>query len=123
MKRRLTIILTSTLVMSMPALGVDTDAVVGGAIGGGVGAAIGSEIGGREGAIIGGAVGGAAGAAIATDGKNDQPKDKVVYVEKRETDKEVIYVKDHHHVPPGHMYRRVPPGHAKHKHKHKHKHY
>jgi len=95
----------------MPALAVDTDAVLGGAIGGGIGAAVGSEVGGREGAIAGGAVGAAVGAAIATNDDGHEQDTTVVYVEKD----------SHHEGPPGHAYgRRVPPGHAKHKKKHKH---
>jgi len=48
------------------ASGIDTKAVLGGAIGGGTGAAIGSAVGGRNGAILGSAVGAAAGVVIAT---------------------------------------------------------
>jgi uncharacterized protein YcfJ len=110
MKRHHTIILSISLLASMPALAVDTDAVLGGAIGGGIGAAVGSEVGGREGAIAGSAVGAAVGTAVAT--KDSEHKQ----------DKTVIYVEEpHHHSPPGHAYgHRVPPGHAKKKHKRKH---
>jgi len=110
MKQIQSIVLSFSLLAGMPALAVDTDAVLGGAIGGGVGAAVGSEVGGREGAIVGGAVGAAVGTAIATKDHEDKK------------DKTVIYVDDfHHQEPPGHAYgHRVPPGHAKHKHKRKH---
>ena len=46
--------------------GIDSHAVIGGAVGGATGAAVGSMIGGRDGAIIGGGLGAAAGVAIAT---------------------------------------------------------
>lgn len=105
------LILSISLLTSMPALAVDTDAVLGGAIGGGIGAAVGSEVGGREGAIAGGAVGAAVGAAIATNDDGDKQDTTVVYVEKE----------NQHEAPPGHAYgHRTPPGHAKHKKKHKH---
>jgi len=110
MKRAHTIILSISLLASMPALAVDTDAVLGGAIGGGIGAAVGSEVGGREGAIIGGAVGGGVGAAIGTNDDGHKQEKTVIYVEQPRQDG-----------PPGHAYgHRIPPGHAKHKHKHKH---
>jgi len=110
MKRTHTIILSISLLASMPALAVDTDAVLGGAIGGGIGAAVGSEVGGREGAIIGGAVGGGVGAAIATNDDGHEHEKTVIYVEQ-----------PRQNGPPGHAYgHRTPPGHAKHKHKHKH---
>jgi hypothetical protein len=111
MKRSHTIVLSLSLLASMPAFAVDTDAVLGGAIGGGIGAAVGSEVGGREGAIVGGAVGAAVGTAVAT--KDNESRQ----------DKTVIYVEDshHHNGPPGHAYgHRTPPGHAKNKHKRKH---
>ncbi len=108
MKRISGILFSLGLLSATPALAVDGDAVLGGAIGGGVGAAIGSEVGGREGAIAGGAIGAAVGVAVATD---DDGKDG----------KHVIHVEEGHSHggPPAHAYR-VPPGHAKHKHKHKH---
>jgi hypothetical protein len=110
MKRAHKIILSISLLASMPALAVDTDAVLGGAIGGGIGAAVGSEVGGREGAIIGGAVGGGVGAAIATNDDGHQHEKTVIYVEQ-----------PRQNGPPGRAYgHRIPPGHAKHKHKHKH---
>jgi len=110
MKRPHTIILSISLLTSMPALAVDTDAVLGGAIGGGIGAAVGSEVGGREGAIIGGAVGGGVGAAIATNDDGHEHEKTVIYVEQ-----------PRQNGPPGRAYgHRIPPGHAKHKHKHKH---
>lgn len=124
MKQFHAITLTFTLLTALPALAVDTDAVLGGAIGGGVGAAVGSEIGGREGAVVGGALGAAVGTAIATD-KDDGVEEKLVYERAHEPEEKVIVVKEYHHVPPGHVYRHVPPGHLKHKHKrkHRHKHY
>jgi uncharacterized protein YcfJ len=110
MKRHHTIILSISLLASMPALAVDTDAVLGGAIGGGIGAAVGSEVGGREGAIAGSAVGAAVGTAVATQDSGDKQDKSVTYVEET-----------HHHSPPGHAHgHRVPPGHAKKKHKRKH---
>ena len=110
MKRPHTIILSISLLASVPALAVDTDAVLGGAIGGGIGAAVGSEVGGREGAIIGGAVGGGVGAAIATNDDGHEHEKTVIYVEQ-----------PRQNGPPGRAYgHRIPPGHAKHKHKHKH---
>jgi len=107
MKRIPLILISLGLLSATPALAVDGDAVLGGAIGGGLGAAVGSEVGGREGAIAGGALGAAVGVAVATDG-DEHGKQKVIYVED-----------NHSHGPPGHAYgHRVPPGHAKHKHKH-----
>jgi hypothetical protein len=94
----------------LPALAVDTDAVLGGAIGGGIGAAVGSEVGGREGAIAGSAVGAAVGTAVATKDNGHKQDERVIYVEDYQR-----------HGPPGHAYgHRIPPGHAKHKNKHKH---
>jgi hypothetical protein len=46
--------------------GIDTHAMLGGAVGGGAGAIIGSEMDGRNGAIVGSVIGAAAGVAIAT---------------------------------------------------------
>lgn len=108
MKRPHMIILSISLLTSMPAFAVDTDAVLGGAIGGGIGAAVGSEVGGREGAIAGSAVGAAIGTAVATRDKGHQQDERVIYVED-----------SRRHGPPGHAYgHRTPPGHAKHKRKH-----
>lgn len=105
------VILAACAAFSSPAMAVDTNAVIGGAVGGGAGAAIGSSIGGRDGAIIGGAIGGAAGAAIATsDSKQPKVVTKEVVVER-----EVIYVKDRHD---NGLHR----GHHKHKNKHRHDH-
>jgi uncharacterized protein YcfJ len=110
MKRPHTIILSISLLASVPALAVDTDAVLGGAIGGGIGAAVGSEVGGREGAIAGSAVGAAVGTAVATKDNGHKQGERGINVED-----------SHRHGPPGHAYgHRIPPGHAKHKHKHKH---
>ncbi len=53
--------------------GIDSNAVLGGALGGGAGAAVGSAVGGRNGAIVGGALGAATGVAIAT------PRQRVSY--------------------------------------------
>ena len=104
-----TTLLSFSLFTAVPALAVDTGAVLGGAIGGGVGAAVGSEVGGREGAIIGGAVGGGIGAAIGSDDNGQKQEKNVVYVERPRQDG-----------PPGHAYgHRNPPGHSKHKHKNK----
>ena len=111
MNRPRTIILFFSLLASMPALALDTDAVLGGAIGGGIGAAVGSEVGGREGAIAGSAVGAAVGTAVATKDNRHKQDNTVIYVEDSRSNG-----------PPGRAYgHRVPPGHAKHKHKHKHK--
>ena len=84
--------------------GIDTSAVLGGALGGGAGAAVGSAVGGRDGAIIGAAIGGAAGTAVAT----------------RPVRHEAVYVNDGYH---DQEYRRdngLHRGHYKHKRKHKH---
>ena len=85
--------------------GIDTSAILGGALGGGAGAAVGSAVGGRDGAIIGAAIGGAAGTAVAT----------------RPVRREVVYVNDGYH--DDHEYRHdngLHRGHYKHKRKHKH---
>jgi outer membrane lipoprotein SlyB len=115
MKKLHTVLVAFAVSATTPAVAVDTDAVLGGAIGGGVGAAVGSEVGGREGAIAGGAIGAAIGTAVATD-------DDDHHQARRERKPEVIYVEQHHHDgPPGHAYgHRIPPGHAKHR-KHKHR--
>ncbi|MDH3980568.1 MAG: hypothetical protein OEU91_08660 [Gammaproteobacteria bacterium] len=107
MKKIPVILISLGLLSATPALAVDGDAIIGGAIGGGVGAAVGSEIGGREGAIAGGAIGAAVGVAVATDGDGHDVK-------------HAVHVEDKHsHGPPGHAYgHHVPPGHAKHKKKH-----
>jgi outer membrane lipoprotein SlyB len=123
MNKHVAITVMSLLVSSTSALAVDTDAVIGGAIGGGVGAAVGSEVGGRKGAIVGGAVGAAVGTAIATEGQDERPREKVVYVEDNEPEEKVIYVKEYRRVPPGHLYRHMPPGHAKHLRRHRHRYY
>ena len=110
MKRPHAIMLSLSLLTSMSALAVDTDAVLGGAIGGGIGAAVGSEVGGREGAIAGGALGAAVGVAVATEDNGHGQNETVIYVEDSRRDG-----------PPGHAYgHRTPPGHAKHKNKRKH---
>jgi outer membrane lipoprotein SlyB len=97
--------------LAVPALAIDGEAVLGGAIGGGTGAAIGSAVGGRDGAIIGGAIGGAAGAGIATSGREPtryRHKTHQVVVD-RVVEKDVVYVPDHHD---NGLHR----GHYKHKH-------
>jgi hypothetical protein len=116
MMRLPAILFTLCSLASVPALAVDTDAVLGGAVGGGIGAAVGSEVGGREGAIVGGAVGAAVGTAIATKDREHNEQN---------TGKTVVYREEPgRNGPPGHAYgHRVPPGHAKHKHKHKHRHH
>ena len=53
MKRTLLAVLIASSAVAMPAVAVDTDAVIGGALGGAAGAAVGSAIGGRDGAIVG----------------------------------------------------------------------
>jgi len=94
--------------ISLPAAaGVDTDAVVGGALGGAAGAAVGSAVGGRDAAIVGGGLGGALGTAIATKDK------KEVRVQK-----EVVYV----HEEEGRHDNGLHRGHYKNKHKHRHDH-
>lgn len=107
MKKIPAILFSLGLLSATPALAVDGDAVLGGAIGGGLGAAVGSEVGGRNGAIAGGAIGAAVGVAVATDGEGHGGQ-RVVHIEDGHS----------HGGPPAHAYR-VPPGHAKHKHKHK----
>jgi outer membrane lipoprotein SlyB len=70
--------------------GIDTDAVIGGAVGGGLGAAAGSYFGGREGAIAGSAIGAASGTAIATQSDSDGSANdtgEVVYVTKEKSRK------------------------------------
>lgn len=57
--------------------GLDSNAVIGGAVGGGVGAAVGSMAGGRDGAIIGGALGATAGTMITT-----REQTHAVYIER-----------------------------------------
>lgn len=76
MRYAIVLVLLAGAAIPCHADGVDTKAVVGGAIGGGAGAAVGSAVGGREGAIIGGAIGGGVGAAVATAG--DKEKETVV---------------------------------------------
>ena len=114
MKRLKVAIFTLSLLPCAPAIAVDGDAVLGGAIGGGVGAAVGSEVGGREGAIVGGGLGAAIGTAIATDGKEkdsryDNKRPYRDYGEHGHADEE--YAAPRHHarpkIPPGHM---PPPG-------------
>jgi hypothetical protein len=85
--------------------GIDTDAVVGGALGGAAGAAVGSAVGGRDAAIVGGGVGGALGTAMATKNK------KEVRVQQRE----VVYAEEEGRHDNG-LHR----GHHKRKHKHHH---
>lgn len=109
MKRMLFSLLALGALSSTPALAVDGDAILGGAIGGGVGAAVGSEIGGRNGAIAGGAIGAAVGVAVATDDNDHAEKSRVIYVEEQR----------HRHGPHGRAWGYyAPPGHTKHKHHH-----
>ena len=86
--------------------GIDTSAILGGALGGGAGAAVGSAVGGRDGAIIGAAIGGAAGTAVAT----------------RPVRRQVVYVNHDSH---DHEYRHdrgLHRGHYKYKREHRHEH-
>ena len=58
----------------LPAHGLDTDAMIGGALGGALGSVVGSELGGRTGAILGGAIGSAAVTAITTNNQIYSPR-------------------------------------------------
>lgn len=99
--------------ISLPAAaGVDTDAVVGGALGGAAGAAVGSAVGGRDAAIVGGGIGGALGTAIATKDKKEVRVKNEVRVQK-----EVVYVREEGRHDNG-LHR----GHHKKKNKHRHDH-
>lgn len=102
-----TSLLSISLLISMPALALDTNAVIGGAVGGGLGAAVGSELGGREGAIAGSAVGAAVGTAIATEDDHEASRYHESPVER-----------DLRGGPPAHAYA-PPPGHVKHQKKNK----
>ena len=84
--------------------GMDSDAILGGAIGGGAGAAIGSAVGGRNGAIIGSAAGGAVGVAVATaDRKRETVRVRKEVVVERDEDRHDNgrhlghYKNKHHH--------------------------
>lgn len=72
--------------ISLPAAaGIDTDAVVGGALGGAAGAAVGSAVGGRDAAIVGGGIGGALGTAISTKNQKEvRVQSEVVYAREGE---------------------------------------
>jgi outer membrane lipoprotein SlyB len=97
--------------ISLPAAaGVDTDAVVGGALGGAAGAAVGSAVGGRDAAIVGGGIGGALGTAIATKDKKEVRVQNEVRVQK-----EVVYVREGDGRHDNGLHR----GHYKKKHKHR----
>ena len=79
---RLAIFVLLVGIAAEAAAGIDSDAVVGGALGGAAGAAVGSAVGGRDAAIVGGGLGGALGTAIATkNGKEVKVQREVVYVE------------------------------------------
>lgn len=99
MKKYLLLVLSLGVIGSASAGGIDTNAVIGGAIGGGTGAAVGSAVGGRNGAIVGSAIGAAAGVAIATPKRSKRTvyRERVV---RREYDDD-RYEERHHHHPHG----------------------